>query len=92
MASAKVLLLNDNRTRMEFVVLVLEEVFGKTRDDAIRLVLNIDHDGSGVCGVYTPEQAWNIAQRVTQLARQNHFPLRCLVEPDEATLGQLADA
>ena len=84
MSSAKVLLLNDNRTRMEFVVLVLEEIFGKSRDDAIRLVLNIDHDGSGVCGVYKPEQAWNIAERVTQLARQNHFPLRCLVEPDLA--------
>jgi len=78
MASAKVLLLNDNRTPMEFVVIVLEELF--------------DHDGSGVCGVYAPEQAWNIAERVTQVARQNHFPLRCLVEPDEATLGQLADA
>lgn len=82
MASAKVLLLNDNRTRMEFVVLILEEIFGKSRDEAIRLVLNIDHDGSGVCGVYEPEQAWSIAERVTQLARQNYFPLRCLVEPD----------
>jgi ATP-dependent Clp protease adaptor protein ClpS len=92
MASAKVLLLNDNKTPMEFVVLVLEELFGKTRDDAIRLVLNIDHDGSGVCGVYAPSQAWNIAERVTQLARLNQFPLRCLVEPDEANLGQSANA
>ena len=82
MASAKVLLLNDNRTTMEFVVLILEEIFGKTRDDAIRLVVNIDEDGSGVCGVYEPGQAWNIAERVTQLARQNYFPLRCLIEPD----------
>lgn len=92
MASAKVLLLNDNRTPMEFVVIVLEEIFGKGRDEAMRLVLKIDHDGSGVCGVYEPEQAWNIAERVTQVARQNHFPLRCLVEPDEATLGQSAAA
>jgi ATP-dependent Clp protease adaptor protein ClpS len=82
MASAKVLLLNDNRTTMEFVVHILEEIFGKTRDDAIRLVVNIDEDGSGVCGVYAPEQAWNIAETVTQLARQYHYPLRCLIEPD----------
>jgi ATP-dependent Clp protease adaptor protein ClpS len=84
MSSAKVLLLNDNRTTMEFVVLVLEEIFGKTRDEAIRLVVSIDHDGSGVCGTYAPEQAWNIAETVTQLARQNHYPLRCLVEPELA--------
>ena len=52
--SAKVLLLNDDQTTMEFVVLVLESIFGKARDEALELVLAIHRDGCGECGVYTP--------------------------------------
>ena len=77
--SAKVLLLNDDQTTMEFVVLVLESIFGKTRDT--KLVLAIHRDGSGECGVYTPELASKIAERVAELARRNGYPLRCIVEP-----------
>jgi ATP-dependent Clp protease adaptor protein ClpS len=80
--AAKVLLLNDNRTTMEFVVQVLESIFGKTRDEALRMVLEIHRDGSGVCGVYDPARAWDVAESVAKLARQNHHPLRCVVEPD----------
>jgi ATP-dependent Clp protease adaptor protein ClpS len=79
---AKVLLLNDNKTTMEFVVSVLEDVFGKTRDEALKMMLEIHRDGSGVCGVYEPEQAWKVAEKVVELARRNHHPLRCVVEPD----------
>ena len=53
---------------MEFVVDVLEGVFGKTRDEALKLVVMIDRDGRGECGVYTAEQASNIATRVAELA------------------------
>ena len=81
-ATAKVLLLNDDETTMEFVVQVLENIFGKTHEEALRLVLDIHRNGSGICGVYMPEDAWNVAARVTELARLNHFPLRCMVEPD----------
>ena len=80
--TAKVLLLNDNTTTMEFVVQVLEEVFGKTREEALRLVLEIHRDGSGVCGQYTPEQALDLARTVKERARRNQHPLRCVVEPD----------
>ena len=79
--SAKVLLLNDDQTTMEFVVQVLESIFGKTRDEALKLVLAIHRDGSGECGVYTPELASKIAERVAELARRNGYPLRCIVEP-----------
>jgi ATP-dependent Clp protease adaptor protein ClpS len=79
---AKVLLLNDDKTTMEFVVEVLEHVFNKTREEALKMVLEIHHAGSGVCGIYEPERAWELATRVRELARQNGYPLRCLVEPE----------
>jgi ATP-dependent Clp protease adaptor protein ClpS len=83
-ATTKVLLLNDEETTMEFVVHVLEDIFGKTHEEALKLVLDINANGSGVCGVYTPEQASEVVERVTELVRRNHYPLRCrcMVEPD----------
>jgi ATP-dependent Clp protease adaptor protein ClpS len=81
-ATVKVLLLNDDETTMEFVVDVLERVFGKTRDEALRLVIMIDRDGRGECGVYTAEHASKLATRVTELARRNGYPLRCVTEPN----------
>jgi ATP-dependent Clp protease adaptor protein ClpS len=81
-ATAKVLLLNDDETTMEFAVEVLENTFGKTRDDAIKLMLEIHNNGRGECGVYSPEEAAQLVARVTELARQNGFPLRCIVESD----------
>lgn len=78
-ATARVLLLNDDETTMEFVVHVLENVFGKTREEALKLVLDIHRTGSGECGVYTHEQATILAARVAELARRNLYPLRCIV-------------
>jgi ATP-dependent Clp protease adaptor protein ClpS len=80
-ATAKVLLLNDNETTMEFVVQVLEGIFGKTREEALKLVLEIHRDGSGECGEYNVERASDIAARVESLAERNRFPLRCIVKP-----------
>jgi ATP-dependent Clp protease adaptor protein ClpS len=65
-ASAKVLL----QTTMEFVVHVLERVFGKTRDETLRLVLAIHRDGRGECGSYSRKRAARIAERVPVLARR----------------------
>jgi ATP-dependent Clp protease adaptor protein ClpS len=79
--AAKVILLNDDETTMEFVVQVLERIFGKTRDEALKLVLAIHHNGRGECGVYPPERASEIAEQVTELARLSRYPLRCIVEP-----------
>jgi ATP-dependent Clp protease adaptor protein ClpS len=77
----RVLLLNDDETTMEFVVQVLEGVFGKTREEALKLVLEIHRDGRGEGGVYTVERASDIAARVAELARRNGYPLRCAIEP-----------
>jgi ATP-dependent Clp protease adaptor protein ClpS len=76
-----VLLLNDDETTMEFVVQVLEDIFDMTRDEALKLMLEIHRDGSGECGVYAIKDASNIAARVDELARRRGFPLRCVVEP-----------
>jgi ATP-dependent Clp protease adaptor protein ClpS len=81
-ATTRVLLLNDDETTMEFVVGVLEDIFGKTRDEATRLMLEIHNNGRGECGVYSPEEAAQFVERVTEMARQNGFPLRCIVESD----------
>jgi ATP-dependent Clp protease adaptor protein ClpS len=77
---AKVLLFNDDETTMEFVVHVLESIFGKTRDQALKLVLEIHQNGCGECGVYTAQQAATIAARVMALADRNGYPLRCVAE------------
>ena len=73
---------DDDDTTMEFVVHVLERVFGKTHEEALKLVLEIHRDGSGECGVYMIEQASNIVARVAELARRNGYPLRCITEPN----------
>src|SRR5262249_10253974 len=79
---AKVTLFNDEITPMEFVVRVLEDIFGKTHEEALRLVLEIHRNGSGVCGAFPPMQAWNVVEGITDLARRSHYPLRCVMEPD----------
>lgn len=76
----KVLLLNDDYTPMEFVVLVLERFFGKSREDATRIMLHVHHKGVGVCGVYTFEVAETKVAQVIEYARQNQHPLQCTME------------
>ena len=53
----RVILLNDDYTPMEFVVLVLQEFFGKDRETATQIMLKIHLDGKGICGVYTKDVA-----------------------------------
>jgi ATP-dependent Clp protease adapter protein ClpS len=74
---SSVRLLNDGFTPMEFVVHVLNEVFGLEHDDAIRVMLQIHHQGMGACGTYPPEEAEAKAAAVMDLARQHQHPLRC---------------
>jgi ATP-dependent Clp protease adapter protein ClpS len=70
-------LLNDEFTPMEFVVHVLNEVFGLEHDDAVRVMLQTHHQGMGACGAYPPEEAQAKAAAVMDLARQHQHPLRC---------------
>ncbi|UDQ96782.1 ATP-dependent Clp protease adapter ClpS [Lentisphaerota bacterium WC36G] len=76
----KVLILNDDFTTMEFVVMVLMVIFKKSKQDAHSLMLQVHNDGFGVCGVYPYEIAETKVAFVSQLAQQNKFPLRCKLE------------
>ena len=76
----QVLLLNDDYTPMEFVVDVLQKIFGMDRTNATRVMLEVHMKGKGVCGVYTFEIAETKVAQVTAYARQHQHPLLCTME------------
>ena len=76
----KVLLLNDDYTPMEFVVLVLQKFFGMTRERATQVMLKVHRDGIGVCGVYPKDIAATKVQQVAAYARRHQHPLQCVME------------
>ena len=76
----QVLLLNDDYTPMEFVVEVLEHVFGMNRPNATRVMLEVHTRGKGVCGVFTFEIAETKVAQVMAYARQQQHPLLCTME------------
>ena len=76
----KVLLLNDDYTTMEFVVLVLENVFQKSPAEAYRIMMQVHRDGSGIAGVYPLEIADTKVDTVISMARGAGFPLRATLE------------
>ena len=78
----KVLMLNDDYTPMEFVIFVLESIFGKSHDEATRIMLHVHQKGVGLCGVFTFDVAETKAAMVMDLARKNQHPLQCTVEKD----------
>jgi ATP-dependent Clp protease adaptor protein ClpS len=78
----KVLLLNDDYTPMEFVVLVLENFFAKNRDEATRIMLHVHQKGVGVCGVYTFEVAETKVTQVMDFAKEHQQPLQCTMEKE----------
>jgi ATP-dependent Clp protease adaptor protein ClpS len=76
----QVVLLNDDYTPMEFVVDVLQRIFGMDRVKATRVMLEVHTKGKGVCGVYTFEIAETKVAQVTAYARQHQHPLLCTME------------
>ena len=76
----KVLLLNDDYTPMEFVVLVLQRFFRMSMEDATRVMLHVHQKGVGVCGVFSYEVAETKVTQVIDFARQNQHPLQCTLE------------
>ena len=78
----KVLLLNDDFTPMEFVVLVLQRFFNKGQDDATRIMLHVHQKGVGICGVYTYEVAETKVTQVMDFSRQHGHPLQCTMEKE----------
>mgnify|MGYP003299942868 CR=1 FL=1 len=75
-----VLLLNDDYTPMEFVVLVLENVFNKKQEEATQIMLHVHKNGVGVCGTFTYEVAEAKCKSVMDLAKKHEHPLQCTME------------
>jgi ATP-dependent Clp protease adaptor protein ClpS len=76
----KVLMLNDDYTPMEFVVLVLKRFFSMDLEQATRVMLHVHQRGVGVCGIFPYEIAETKVNQVMDFARQNQHPLQCTLE------------
>jgi ATP-dependent Clp protease adaptor protein ClpS len=76
----KVLLHNDDFTSMEFVVFILQSVFGRSEGDAVHIMLSVHNEGLGVAGIYPYEIAEMKVAKVTSAAQANEFPLLCTIE------------
>ena len=81
-AMFKVILLNDDYTSMEFVVMILETVFNKSRPESVEIMLAVHTAGRGLAGVYSRELAETKINHVETLAQLEGFPLKCLMEPE----------
>ena len=77
----QVILLNDDYTPMEFVVVVIQEFFGKDLEAATQIMLKIHLDGKGVCGVYSKDIAATKVDQVLDAAHKAGHPLKCISEP-----------
>ena len=78
----KVMILNDDYTPMEFVIIVLEKFFGLTHQESFELMLTVHKKGLAVVGVYSREIAETKVSQVMDIARQNDHPLQCTIEKD----------
>lgn len=79
----KVLLLNDDYTPMEFVVIVLERFFGMTHAQAFEIMLTVHKKGLAVVGVFSHEVAETKVAQVMDYARRHQHPLQCTMEKEE---------
>jgi ATP-dependent Clp protease adaptor protein ClpS len=78
-----VVMLNDDYTPMEFVVVVIQEFFNKDRETATQIMLKIHLDGKAICGIYSRDVASTKVEQVQEAARQAGHPLQCVSEPVE---------
>ena len=76
----KVLLLNDDYTPMEFVIVVLQRFFGMDTEQATRIMLKVHNEGRGVCGVFPRDIAATKVEQVSAFARRHQHPLACIME------------
>jgi len=79
----KVMLLNDDYTPMEFVVVVLQTFFSLSREQATQVMLKVHREGMGVCGVYPRDVASTKVEQVGSFARKHQHPLQCVMEETE---------
>ena len=76
----QVVMLNDDYTPMDFVIVVLQKYFGMDRERATRVMLQVHREGMGVCGVFPRDIATTKVEQVTSFARQHQHPLACVME------------
>ena len=81
-AMYKVILLNDDYTPMDFVVMVLEHIFQKPHSDALNVMLEVHQKGAGLAGIYTRDVAETKVDQVIEYARVNDYPLQCTLESE----------
>ena len=77
----QVVMLNDDYTPMEFVVVIIQEFFGKDLEAATQIMLKIHLEGKGVCGVYSRDVAATKVDQVLDAAAKAGHPLKCVSEP-----------
>ncbi|MGC6412165.1 MAG: ATP-dependent Clp protease adapter ClpS [Candidatus Puniceispirillaceae bacterium] len=78
----RVLMLNDDYTPMEFVVMVLQRFFGHDSETAQKIMLHVHQRGVGLCGIFTYEIAETKVNQVMNFARQNEHPLQLQLEKE----------
>ncbi|MEY3604000.1 MAG: ATP-dependent Clp protease adapter ClpS [Pseudomonadota bacterium] len=76
----RVVLLNDDYTPMEFVILVLQKFFKMGREKATQVMLKVHQEGKGVCGLFPRDIAATKVEQVCSFARQHQHPLQCVME------------
>ena len=78
----KVIIYNDDFTTMEFVVMILKQVFFKSEEEAQTLMLQVHHSDKAVVGIYSYDIAVSKANKATNMAREQGYPLRLTVEEE----------
>lgn len=78
----KVILLNDDYTPMDFVILILRRFFRKGEPDATRIMLEVHNQGAGIAGVFPYEVAETKVYQVNEFSRTNRHPLKCIMEKE----------
>lgn len=79
----RVILHNDDVTTMDFVVRLLKEVFGKSTEDAMTIMLKVHEEGSGTAGIYSKDLAETKMLKSREMARAEGFPLKITIEENE---------
>jgi len=77
----QVVMINDDYTPMEFVVVVIQDFFGKDLETATQIMLKIHLDGKAVCGIYSRDVAATKVDQVLEAATKAGHPLQCVCEP-----------
>lgn len=78
----KVIMLNDDKTPMDWVVEILTVIFKHSQETAEKITMTIHNDGSGLVGVYTYEIAEQKVTEAVTSSRENGFPLVIKMEAE----------